>query len=461
VLIDEIQLLSDESRGWAWTAALVGAPGRRVILTGAPGCQKAVARIADMMGEELVITETQRLAPLEIEKRPTALARLTPGTAVIAFSRRDVLDLKATIEQATGLRCAVIYGNLSPRVRREEARRFREGEADVIISTDAIAMGLNLPIVRVVFFTSVKYDGKRERTLTDHEILQIGGRAGRYGKAASGHVTALSREDLATIQAAFDRGPSPIGPPFRVMPDERHVELLGQVLGTASLERILTFFGQAITFDDEVFVPADLTDLCALAAVVDRKLPLVDAQTRLTFASAPVEADNERMLTAWIRIMEAYANNDERKLGDLFDVDTFRQRRLTTDPFELLSAETQLKILTVYSWLAYRFPAVFRSLDVCDAAKDELASFIEASLRGKTVRRCTSCGVTLPLGFRFSKCNRCFRGRSGADDDETGARPADDTASTDGGGGTSGGWSPPRLGGPARGNAGPSRGGSP
>jgi ATP-dependent RNA helicase SUPV3L1/SUV3 len=39
-------------------------------------------------------------------------------------------------------------------VRRAEAARFREGEAEILVATDAIGMGLNLPIRRVVFSTS-------------------------------------------------------------------------------------------------------------------------------------------------------------------------------------------------------------------------------------------------------------------------------------------------------------------
>lgn len=410
ILIDEIQLLADSSRGWAWTAALIGAPARRIFLTGAPGCREAVQQIADLLQEPLTVVETQRLAPLEMETRPTSLSRLESGTAVIAFSRRDVLDLKATIEQSTHLRCSVIYGNLSPRVRREEARRFREGESEIMVSTDAIAMGLNLPISRIVFFSSTKYDGKHERILSDHEILQIGGRAGRYGKASSGSVTALTREDLLAVQSAFQRGPGPIAPPFQVMPDERHVDLISHVLETNSLERILVFFSQAITFDNEMFSVADLTDLCALAAIVDKRLPQVDAVTKLTFASAPVEADNEPMRRAWERMLTAYALEEESDLQDLFEVDGFRKRRVTNDSTALLGAETHLKILTVYSWLSYRFSAIYQSLHACDQAKDILASFIEESLRGRTVRRCSSCGASLPLGFRFGKCEACFRG---------------------------------------------------
>ncbi len=86
-----------------------------------------------------------------------------------------------------------IYGNLSPEVRREEARRFREGESDILIATDAISMGLNLPIKTILFAKDNKFDGVQRRELTTSEILQISGRAGRYGLYESGYVGALDR----------------------------------------------------------------------------------------------------------------------------------------------------------------------------------------------------------------------------------------------------------------------------
>ena len=59
-----------------------------------------------------------------------------------------------------GHRVATIYGALSPEVRRAEAARFRAGEADVLVTTDAIGMGLNLgPLKRIVFSAVRKWDG--------------------------------------------------------------------------------------------------------------------------------------------------------------------------------------------------------------------------------------------------------------------------------------------------------------
>ena len=80
------------------------------------------------------------------------------GDAVVAFSRRDVLMLRDQIA-AAGHPVSVIYGALPPEVRRREAERFAEGASHILVATDAIGMGLNLPIRRVLFSTMTKFDG--------------------------------------------------------------------------------------------------------------------------------------------------------------------------------------------------------------------------------------------------------------------------------------------------------------
>ena len=59
--------------------------------------------------------------------------------------------------------------------------KFVRGETDVVVATDAVGMGLNLPIKRVVFLETYKYDGRRRRFLSGTEVKQIAGRAGRLG----------------------------------------------------------------------------------------------------------------------------------------------------------------------------------------------------------------------------------------------------------------------------------------
>ena len=57
-------------------------------------------------------------------------AELDAGTAIICFSRRDVLSIKGELEQHHKYKVSVIYGGLSPEVRRIEAQRFRDKETD-------------------------------------------------------------------------------------------------------------------------------------------------------------------------------------------------------------------------------------------------------------------------------------------------------------------------------------------
>ena len=46
---------------------------------------------------------------------------------------------------------------------------------DILIASDAVGMGLNLDIGRIVFSTVKKFDGVQQRPLNVSEIKQIGG----------------------------------------------------------------------------------------------------------------------------------------------------------------------------------------------------------------------------------------------------------------------------------------------
>ena len=58
----------------------------------------------------------------------------------------------------------------------------------MVVATDAIGMGINLPIRRIVFMNTIKFDGTSKRRLQAEEIRQIAGRAGRYGFYDTGYV---------------------------------------------------------------------------------------------------------------------------------------------------------------------------------------------------------------------------------------------------------------------------------
>ena len=77
--------------------------------------------------------------------------------------------------RAHGKEPAIIYGALPYSTRRRQMEGFLEGRMQYVVSTDAIGMGLNLPIRRVIFLDTRKFDGVERRDLKPAEIQQIAG----------------------------------------------------------------------------------------------------------------------------------------------------------------------------------------------------------------------------------------------------------------------------------------------
>lgn len=137
-VIDEAQNLFDPSRGWAWTAAILGCPARDLIIICADHALRAVAAVLDACGETPLVTRFARKSgALVVLPRPVPLAELRPGDAVVTFARVDALVMADNVA-AAGRTKAVVYGALPPEVRRREAERFATGDAQVLCATDAI-----------------------------------------------------------------------------------------------------------------------------------------------------------------------------------------------------------------------------------------------------------------------------------------------------------------------------------
>jgi ATP-dependent RNA helicase SUPV3L1/SUV3 len=411
-VIDEVQLLSDPDRGWAWSAAIIGAPAKKIVLTGSPEVVPLVEALAAYLQEPLTVHRLERFTPLYTKRAPDRLDSLEPGSAVICFSRRDCLGLKQMIEAKR--RVSVIYGNLSPQVRREEARRFRSGESEIVVATDAIALGLNLPIQQVIFYTVNKWNGHREVTLSPKEIRQIGGRAGRFGKSSEGFVGALSRKDLKLVHGAFEQ--DVLGPLLRVQvrPSLFHINALHKYLGVQKLAPLLETFQRRMRFDDPLLVTANIFDMLTLAAVVDEfQLSL---EEKFTFACAPFDAKNENMLRALRRWLKLFAAKQEIRLDNVIPI----KWTTTTaeDQDDLYLAEQEVKLLTAYAWLSYRFSEHFTEIEACEVQRRMLNDFIERTLR-KTglARRCSSCRGPLPPLHPFSICDKCHQ-QSWFDEDD-------------------------------------------
>ncbi|KAI1113478.1 P-loop containing nucleoside triphosphate hydrolase protein [Nemania sp. NC0429] len=385
-VIDEIQMIGDAERGWAWTQAVLGVQAKEVHLCGEERAVELIRSLCATIGDECVVHRYERLSGLETMDRSLGgrLDQLEKGDAVVSFSRVGIHDLKRRIEKYTGKRCAVVYGSLPPETRAHQAALFNDpnNDYDYLAASDAIGMGLNLEIKRVVFEATHKRDHSSFRQMTVSELKQIGGRAGRYRTAnqaiesgtsndesptpeprGPGLVTCLENEDLAIITNAFRSEAEPI-------------TTAGIQPPTAVIERLSTYFPPNTPFS---FILNRLRDTAQISSryhmchfkdmvtIADLIQPFpMSIYDRCVFLNAPAAVRDPN----GARVLQTFAKCVSRmEGGNLLDMPEVELELLDIQPGEwpgkaseyLQSLEALHKSVTLYLWLSYRFTGVFTS----------------------------------------------------------------------------------------------------
>ncbi|MBS5950864.1 MAG: RNA helicase [Clostridium sp.] len=189
-IIDEIQMIDDPQRGDAWTRALLGLRCEEIHLCGALNAKEVVEKILKDCNDEFEFKEYKRSIPLVVEDKNFSYKEAEEGDAIVVFSKKKVLQI-AEQYSSEGIKVSIIYGDLPPEVRRKQYDMFINKETKVLITTDAIGMGVNLPIKRIIFLDIQKFDGEEVRNLTSQEVKQVAGRAGRKGIYEVGYVATV------------------------------------------------------------------------------------------------------------------------------------------------------------------------------------------------------------------------------------------------------------------------------
>ena len=373
-VIDEVQMLEDENRGWAWVNAILGAPSSTVIMTGSASAIDSIKKIASYLGEELEIKKFKRKNPLEVLSEAIPFKEITKGTALIAFSRNDVLKIKSKLSKY--FKVSVLYGNLSPEVRTLEAKRFRDHQTDVLVATDAIAMGLNLPIKTLLFTTDTKFDGISKRKLLAKEVIQIAGRAGRFGKHEVGYIGATTNSILKHINEIFHTPIKTIKPPFKVKASLEQIEELSTYLQTKSLTKILNFFSKNMKFSGP-FIASNIGEMISLSTILDKKIALSLAQ-KYMLAQAPINTRSPLIKDAYFRYINAVLN--EKSYEYKSSVRVHKQAKTQMD---LLKAEDEVKKISLYLWLAYKLPDIFTDINYANKMRVKVNKYCEDSLKLK------------------------------------------------------------------------------
>jgi ATP-dependent RNA helicase SUPV3L1/SUV3 len=386
-VIDEIQMLQDPDRGSAWTAALIGAPASKVYICGSNAVTDLCVSAIESLAETYDITVCERMTPLVLEtdslcgsiySKLKVRDQLQKGDAVIAFSRKDVLTLSARFRQ-WGFTVASIYGALSPEVRRHESARFADNRADILVATDAIGMGLNLPIRRVIFANTSKFDGTENRLLNATEVRQIAGRAGRFGIHETGYVNVLEDHERFHIARMLKADDTSTLKQLPVRAGLDAVLKTAKQLRTKHLTTCLEFIAEQTTDLGTLYKSAGVNAQIPQSHLVDLHAPTMPLSDKYTFACAPTSVDTHFETDYFLQCLKSVAHNMPQTLPSvpfwLVPSDSKRH-----NPKYLEEAETLSQNLSLYAWLSFQFPKVFIEGSQVKALRARLSDYISHSL---------------------------------------------------------------------------------
>lgn len=399
-VIDEIQMIGDEDRGWAWTQAVLGVQAKELHLCGEVRTTDLIKQLCATTGDELIIHNYERLGKLEVMDQSLvgrhirrggdrlALNNLQKGDAIILFSRVQIHAMKNQIEKEyKDKRCAIVYGSLPPETRALQAALFNDpnNEYDFLVASNAIGMGLNLSIKRVILHAVERYNGTEIVPLPVSEIKQIAGRAGRFktasdaakvgpidvtdgppikpGEPPVGYVTTFNQSDHKRLSHAMSR-------------EAAQLTSAGIFPPASVIERFSAFFPRTTKFS---YILLRINDLCSRSpnfhlCKITHQIAIADIiqdfnlsiRDRLIFISAPIILRDPGVTEVARAFARCVADNSGGHILAIPEIQLDLLDRnidecgLVWDTY-VRSIETLHKIVTLYLWLSYRFTGVFYS----------------------------------------------------------------------------------------------------
>ncbi|KAL6989695.1 RNA helicase [Sarracenia purpurea var. burkii] len=376
-VIDEIQMMADRYRGYAWTRAFLGLKADEIHLCGDPSVLHIVRKICSETGDELYENNYERFKPLVVEAKTLLgdLRNIRSGDCVVTFSRREIFEVKLAIEKHTNHRCCVIYGALPPETRRQQATLFndQDNEFDVLVATDAVGMGLNLNIRRVVFYSLSKYNGDKIVPVPASQVKQIAGRAGRRGSLyPDGLATTLHFDDLDYLIECLKRPFDDIQK-VGLFPFFEQLELFAGKLPNVTFPQLLEKFSENCHLDGSYFL-CQHEHIKKVANMLE-KVQGLSLEDRFNFCFAPVNIRDPKAMYHLLRYASTYAQNLPVSIAMGVPKSSARSDS------ELLDLETKHQVLSMYLWLSHHFKEdTFPYWKKAEAMATDIADLLGQSL---------------------------------------------------------------------------------
>lgn len=376
-VIDEIQLIGSEYRGHAWTRALQGLDAGEIHVCGALDAAQLVEKLCDEWGDSFELREYKRMTPLTVADAPMLnWKEIRSGDCVVTFSRDDIHAVRREIEtQRPGIKCGVVYGQLPPETRTEQARLFNDGFYHVLVASDAIGMGLNLNIGRIIFRRTEKF-GNVENRHTKVEptlVKQIAGRAGRRNsKFHQGVATAMSMDDLNYVREAMASPDATVAKAGIFPPAEVLAGFAAENQG--EFNDLVKLFSDRCQLDDRYFLCTSMELTAAADKLAAAGVSGLAVDDHLVFATAPCNLRDRLTVAKLTQYAAARAKRNR----------AYPNVRLPTKPptklLELHDLCSKHNVLDMYLWLAFRFPDTFTEVAIARAQKTKCINLIARAL---------------------------------------------------------------------------------
>ena len=394
-VIDEAQLVADTDRGHSWTKAVLGLRAEEIHICMSPAAEQVICHLVGLCGDDYEVRRYERKTELICEDRPFVFPDdVREGDALIAFSKKSVLDVAGRLEEA-GVSPSVTFGSLPREIRRRQTRLFNRGKTKVAVATDAIGMGLNLPVRRIVFLQADKFDGTSRRPLRTPEIKQIAGRAGRYGIYDKGYVSAMGEQELEYIRERFEAPEEPLTQVNLGFP-----QVLLDI--NAPLDELMKIW-YSVT-PSEPFVKENIDEALYLYEQAKKCRNMIDGfenkHLLYRMITCPIDIKDRKVVALWLNYCKTWSA----------DVSLERPVLRREKKGGILQYETYYKQLDLYYQFSHRMQ---KEIDeewlAAEREKTEM-QIMNYLAKGKQnyIARCRYCGKLLPLGSPFQVCDRCY-----------------------------------------------------
>lgn len=394
-VIDEAQMVTDPDRGHSWTKAILGIRAGEIHICMSPAAEQAIIHLIELCRDDYEIERYERKTALICEDEPFVFPDdVRKGDALIVFSKKSVLDVAGRLEEQK-INASVIYGSLPPEIRRRQMHLFNSGRTKVVVATDAIGMGLNLPVRRIVFLQAEKYDGVSRRPLLVSEIKQIAGRAGRFGIYDSGYVNAMGREELQYIRERYEAEEDPVSQVHLGFP-----QILLDI--EAPMDELLKIWHDVTP--TEPFVKENIDEALYLYEQAKRCKEMIDGfenkHVLYRMITCPRDIKDRFVVSLWLQYCRTYTA-DVSLEKPVFHRDRSRG---------IMQYETYYKQLDLYYQFSHRMQKVIDE-EWLESEREKTEMAIMRYLtkgKYKYIARCKYCGKLLQLGSPFQVCDHCY-----------------------------------------------------